>query len=157
MERSILVLIGIVFLAGCATTQQPNAVNQLQIKVAQLERKMEEKDQEISDLKDTVDQLSSQPSSNDNIIADETDETSSNSVKNSSAGTASEEGIIRVSASSKDVQRALKNAGYYDGAVDGKVGQKTKQAIEKFQKEHNLRSDGIIGKQTWTELKIYLD
>jgi len=55
------------------------------------------------------------------------------------------------------VQSALKNAGYYNGSIDGKIGGKTKAAISEFQKDHDLTSDGIIGKKTWAELKYYIE
>jgi len=53
-----------------------------------------------------------------------------------------------VQLSPKQIQRALKNAGYYDGPIDGKIGPKTKQAILKFQKANGLKIDGIVGKMT---------
>ncbi len=156
MFRLMMVLMLAVLAAGCATTSQPSAVSQLQIKVAQLERKLEEKDQEISDLRDSVDQMSTSSSTDDITIPASSidDEARSASSSNISSD---DDRIIRVSASPKDVQRALKSAGYYDGTIDGKVGQKTKQAIAKFQKDNGLKSDGIIGKQTWNELKVHLE
>ena len=36
------------------------------------------------------------------------------------------------------IQAALKHAGYYTGAVDGKAGPRTKAAIEAFQKDNQL-------------------
>jgi len=56
----------------------------------------------------------------------------------------------------KDIQTALKNAGFYAGAIDGKVGPKTKKAIEDFQKTHGLKVDGKVGPKTWAELEKYL-
>lgn len=58
--------------------------------------------------------------------------------------------------SSKQIQRALQNAGYYKGAIDGKVGPKTKAAIVQFQRSNGLKADGIVGKKTVTALKKYL-
>ncbi len=58
--------------------------------------------------------------------------------------------------SPKQIQRALKNAGYYDGPIDGKIGPKTKAAIIKFQKANGLKADGIVGKRTSAELNRYL-
>jgi murein L,D-transpeptidase YcbB/YkuD len=51
------------------------------------------------------------------------------------------------------IQKALKNLGLYDGAIDGKIGPKTEAAIKKFQEEHNLQVDGKVGPKTWEELK----
>ena len=56
----------------------------------------------------------------------------------------------------KDIQRALKNAGFYAGTVDGKIGPKTKKAIEDFQKAKGLKADGKVGQKTWAELEKYL-
>lgn len=56
----------------------------------------------------------------------------------------------------RQIQKALKNAGYYKGAADGKMGPQTKEAVKKFQKANGLRVDGIVGKQTTRKLKGYL-
>jgi len=57
----------------------------------------------------------------------------------------------------KAIQQALKNAGVYDGKVDGTVGPKTKKAIEAFQKQNGLKADGKVGKKTWKALSVYLN
>ena len=54
------------------------------------------------------------------------------------------------------IQQALKNAGYYKGSLDGKIGSTTKQAVKSFQNDHGLTSDGVVGRQTWSKLKVYL-
>ena len=56
-----------------------------------------------------------------------------------------------------DIQRALTKAGFDLGAIDGKMGPKTKKAIQAFQKEHNLTVDGIVGAKTWEKLKTYIN
>ena len=56
----------------------------------------------------------------------------------------------------KDIQRALKNAGFDIGTIDGKIGPKTKKAIEDFQKSKGLKADGKVGPKTWAELEKYL-
>lgn len=61
-----------------------------------------------------------------------------------------------VKLSPKQIQRALKSAGFYDGPIDGKIGPKTKAAITKFQKANGLKADGIVGKRTSAELNRYL-
>ncbi|MDD5236078.1 MAG: peptidoglycan-binding domain-containing protein [Candidatus Omnitrophica bacterium] len=57
----------------------------------------------------------------------------------------------------KDIQAALKNAGFYAGEVDGKIGPKSKKAIEEFQKANNLKADGKVGPRTWAALSAYLN
>ena len=56
----------------------------------------------------------------------------------------------------KDIQTALKNAGYYKGDIDGQIGSKTKQAIKKFQEANGLNPDGVVGSRTWEKLEKYL-
>jgi peptidoglycan hydrolase-like protein with peptidoglycan-binding domain len=56
----------------------------------------------------------------------------------------------------KEIQTALKKAGYYAGAIDGKIGPKTMKAIEEFQKAKGLKVDGKVGPRTWAELEKYL-
>ena len=55
-----------------------------------------------------------------------------------------------------EIQLALKNAGFDPGAIDGKIGPMTKQAIKEFQKTKGLTPDGIVGPKTWAELSTYL-
>ena len=56
-----------------------------------------------------------------------------------------------------EVQTALKNAGYYAGEIDGKIGPMTKKAIKDFQQANNLQADGKVGLKTWTELSKHLN
>ena len=55
-----------------------------------------------------------------------------------------------------EVQRKLKQWGYYDGPIDGVFGQKTYEAVVSFQKKNGLRQDGAIGTQTANALGIRL-
>ena len=48
-----------------------------------------------------------------------------------------------------EIQTALKNAGFYSGNIDGKIGPKSKKAIEDFQKANGLKVDGKVGPKTW--------
>ncbi|GEM_PF-5155651 len=54
-----------------------------------------------------------------------------------------------------DIQKALTEAGYYKGPVDGVIGSKTKEALRKFQEANNLKADGVCGPKTWEKLKTY--
>lgn len=56
-----------------------------------------------------------------------------------------------------EVQQALKNAGLYDGAVDGQLGLKSREGIQRFQMRRGLLPDGIAGPKTWELLKRYLE
>ena len=59
--------------------------------------------------------------------------------------------------STREIQQALKNAGFYQGSVDGKMGPVTREAVKEFQRVHGLNDDGVVGRQTWTKLKAYAD
>lgn len=59
--------------------------------------------------------------------------------------------------SMKEIQKALTNCKLYEGKIDGKVGPRTKKAIEAFQKQNNLSPDGRVGPKTWEKLKAYLN
>lgn len=52
----------------------------------------------------------------------------------------------------KEVQRRLKQWGYYSGPVDGIYGAKTVEAVKKFQRKNGLTPDGIAGRATYEAL-----
>lgn len=57
----------------------------------------------------------------------------------------------------QEIQQALKNAGLYMGAVDGKLGPASKRAVTEFQQQNGLTADGKVGKKTWEKLKVLLN
>jgi murein L,D-transpeptidase YcbB/YkuD len=59
--------------------------------------------------------------------------------------------------SGKDIQMALKKAGFYKGVIDGSIGSETKDAIKKFQEANSLVSDGVVGSRTWSLLVPFLE
>ena len=52
----------------------------------------------------------------------------------------------------KEVQRRLKQWGYYNGSVDGVFGSGTRAAVIKFQKKNGLTADGVVGSATYKAL-----
>lgn len=52
----------------------------------------------------------------------------------------------------REVQRRLKQWGYYTGAVDGVFGAGTKKAVIAFQKKNGLTADGVVGMATYKAL-----
>ncbi len=56
-----------------------------------------------------------------------------------------------------EIQTSLKNAGYYAGEIDGKIGPMTKKAIKDFQEANNLEADGKAGPKTWEALSKNLN
>lgn len=140
MGKKVLLLgVAAVFvfsLSGCATMRKNNdlEVQGLRNKVLALETQLKEKDDEINSLKETP--------------------VKSSEDVNANAGKDVE---AKQQADPKQIQTALKNAGYYQGVVDGKMGKKTRKAVRAFQKANNLPADGKVGKNTWVLLKDYLE
>lgn len=54
----------------------------------------------------------------------------------------------------RQLQRKLRQWGYYDGEVDGVFGQETYDAVIYFQKKNNLTADGVAGEKTLSALGI---
>lgn len=54
----------------------------------------------------------------------------------------------------KEIQKKLKQWGYYDGQVDGIYGYKTYSSVKKFQSKNGLKADGIAGEKTLAALGI---
>ena len=52
----------------------------------------------------------------------------------------------------KELQRRLKEWGYYKGAVDGIYGKGTVAAVKAFQKKNGLTADGVAGIETYKAL-----
>ncbi len=137
MVRIVVALVlGALLLQGCATTSSSGSVMALENRVQVLENRLAVVEADMN-----VSGTPSRSSSLDTLLADE-------------------KPVIPVASASemgkKDIQRALKNAGYYAGAVDGKIGPMTKVAIREFQDDMGLKVDGIIGRNTKEKLFKYL-
>jgi N-acetylmuramoyl-L-alanine amidase len=52
----------------------------------------------------------------------------------------------------KEMQRRLKQWGYYQGSVDGVFGAGTKKAVISFQKKNGIKANGVVGLQTYKAL-----
>jgi hypothetical protein len=59
--------------------------------------------------------------------------------------------------SSKEYQTALKLLGYNPGPIDGIVGEKTRAALERFQRTEGLNVDGWYGHNTAYAMKLALE
>lgn len=131
-----LIAVGIFVLSGCATVNKNDELlNQgLRNKILALETQLSEKDNEINSLREAA-------------------EKNYPEAKGGAQGT----GEVKQRMDVKQIQTALKNAGYFQGVVDGKMGKKTRLAVKEFQKANNLQPDGRVGKNTWMVLKEYLE
>jgi len=124
-------------LFGCATTRQSNKgidAQQLQVRIDDLEQQLREKDEEIYNLEGELVRAKEAQRANKMVAGNP---------KN-------------LSRTTKNIQTALKNADFYNGPIDGKIGNRTKKAIRDFQKANGLVSDGVVGKKTWKLLEKYL-
>lgn len=77
--------------------------------------------------------------------------------KNASKETEVQDEVLNYRLESKDkvrqMQTALRKAGFYKGKVDGKIGPQTKKAIIAFQMKKGIKADGVVNSKTWEELK----
>lgn len=138
-----LVLAGVMSLGyGCAPKKQTNKrISALEAQVGVMTEELSRMDQSLQELRGS--------------------QQSAGASSSRSAGSATTSGSIYRTPSgfelpSHNIQAALKNAGYYQGTVDGKIGKATKEALKSFQKDNGLEPDGVCGRRTWDKLKPYL-
>ena len=136
--RIFISILLIFILTGCATTKtsQSAQVQQLQSRVKYLESEVDRKNKEISFL--------------DSQLGGIEENKFASGVQASNIETNPRVSIRRI-------QTALKSAGFYSGSVDGKEGRRTRAAIRSFQESSGLKVDGIVGSNTWLELKKYTE
>ena len=135
MEKRVLLLgvaaFFVISLSGCSTASK-------------------KKDLEMQGLRNQVSALEAQSPA-------KTEETASSEQVAAKSETSSESlekaGDVKDQPTPRQIQAALKNAGYYQGPIDGKLGKKTRKAVKAFQKASNLTVDGKVGKLTWAALK----
>jgi peptidoglycan hydrolase-like protein with peptidoglycan-binding domain len=137
MEKKVLLLgLAVVFvvgLSGCSTSRN--------------------KDLEIQGLRNQVSALESQAPAKTEEMTVAEDVSVKSEVPTESLD---QSGEAKQRPSTRQIQAALKNAGYYQGVIDGKIGRQSRQAIRDFQKANNLSVDGKVGKKTWAALREYL-
>lgn len=128
-------------LSGCATTRKQSdpETQGLRNQVSVLQTQLQSKDDEINALKESLNKLREQKPTEERTTVHK------RAIETKECPTV------------KQIQVALKNAGYYTGIVDGKMGKQTRGAIKAFQKANHLRVDGRAGKKTWDLLKQYLE
>ena len=133
----VFVLTAFVFtLTGCATVRkQRDEIQGLRNQVSAMESQLQAKDQEIGSLKAALDKVEQEKTTEITVEKGKKAKKIIPEVKSRPHG--------------KQIQVALKNAGYYSGKIDGKIGKQTKDAIKSFQTANNLKADGKMGKETW--------
>ena len=147
MAKRIVVLASLVIfvvgLSGCATArkQKELEIQGLKNQITVLESQLQSKDEEMGSLRET--------------ISRQQEKAAQDVIKKSG----SKKKVIAEAKSrpkTKQIQVALKNGGFYTGAVDGKKGRQTREAIRAFQRANNLNVTGKADKSTWALLKSYL-
>lgn len=122
----------VLFISGCATLSESSSyteIYRLKDRISVLEEELSQKQKENIELRQKIAEL-------ERLI---------------------EERTILHMPSGEEIQEALKNAGFYDGEIDGQVGPKTKRAIREFQEANGLNPDGVVGSRTWEILRKHLD
>ncbi|MCE5342932.1 MAG: peptidoglycan-binding protein [Eubacteriales bacterium] len=94
----------------------------------------------------TVSSSSSTASSSSSSSSSSSDKTVSSIAEIGSAPSASKEGDSGTKV--VKLQQALELLGYYSGTIDGNYGAKTITAVKRFQKNRNMKEDGIAGAST---------
>jgi peptidoglycan hydrolase-like protein with peptidoglycan-binding domain len=129
-------------LTGCATApkQKDLEIQGLRNQISVLEAQLQSKDEEINSLKAS--------------------QTKAREVKEVPGVTKISKkkviGEVKSRPKVRQIQVALKNAGFEPGIIDGRMGKQTREALKAFQKANNLPADGKIGKKTWSLLREYL-
>ena len=124
-------------LMGCASTgtqARDSQVQQLQGQVSRLQNELQQKNDKIDYLESRLYEVESKKTTVERTAV-------------------KDEGPM----TRREIQTALKNAGFYNGTIDGKIGPMTEKAIKEFQRANNLTDDGIVGRQTRLQLRMYLE
>jgi outer membrane murein-binding lipoprotein Lpp len=144
----LMVMVSLIALSGCASRKTGKKVDTIQAQVNAMTDELVRLDQSLQDTRAAVQ-------------AQEGGSGMSGSGAVSSGEGATVGGMYRTPSGfeipSVNIQKALKKAGYYNGAIDGKVGPGTRDAISAFQKDNGLTEDGVCGRGTWAKLKSYLE
>ena len=149
MKRGHMAMAGVMvlFLSGCAGSRTSQELKRLQSQVGLLDERISQLERATPGWQAT--EPLQEPAMGSSLPAGE--ESAPGSAKRASKISAS----TALKPSTRDIQQALKNSGFYQGAVDGKMGPMTKEAVREFQRVHGLKDDGVVGKQTWAKLNAY--
>jgi len=142
----LMLMVCLIALSGCASRKTGKKVDTIQAQVNAMTDELVRLDQSLQDTRAA-------------LQAQEGGVSSSKAVSSGEGAVVG--GMYRTPSGfeipSVNIQKALKKAGYYNGALDGKVGPGTRDAIAAFQKDNGLTADGVCGRGTWAKLKSYLE
>jgi len=155
MKKLCMVLPVFLLISGCATATSKR-INSLETKTAGLQAKVDSLEQRQS----SIESQSGESRESVGYLKGKVESASRGPSTVVVTGATGNEGYLyktgKASLTKKDIQLALKNAGFYNGQIDGKIGKKTKKAIREFQKANGLKADGKVGLKTKDLLSRYL-
>jgi len=141
-------IISLFALSGCKTIWGKRAdlesqIQKLESQISIIESRLKENEKELLNAQKAIQQLSSE----------------NKDLKRKLVGIS--EGAVKrkqgyKSPSTRQVQIALRGAGFNPGPIDGKLGVQTRNAIRAFQKANNLAVSGKVDEKTWEILKKFL-
>ncbi|MFA5361983.1 MAG: peptidoglycan-binding domain-containing protein [Candidatus Omnitrophota bacterium] len=149
MAKNVLVIVVffmlVMSMGGCASTAKKQDLDSqgMRNQISVLEARLQSKDQEIESLRDALNKTTEEKAAQGGL------EVPLENKKISAE--------VNMHPSVPQIQTALKNSGYDPGAIDGKLGKKTREAVKAFQAANNLKVDGKVGSQTWGVLKDHLN
>lgn len=142
----VVVALAVFFVSGCSTVPKKfkeevsgikSKVDTLESRVESMESKQAEADRMVNQQSQTIEDL--RASREKSVVTNITTRT----------------GSVKGREHTKEIQACLKNAGFYNGNIDGVKGKNTKKAIKEFQKANGLKADGVVGAKTWEALSKY--
>jgi outer membrane murein-binding lipoprotein Lpp len=144
----LMLMVGLIALSGCASRKTGKKVDTIQAQVNAMTDELVRLDQSLQDTRAAIQSQEGKAGMFESSAV-------------SSGEGATIGGMYRTPSGfeipSVNIQKALKKAGYYNGAIDGKVGPGTRDAISAFQRDNGLTADGVCGRGTWAKLKSYLE
>jgi murein L,D-transpeptidase YcbB/YkuD len=151
LSPSLFILL---FIVGCAATSKYTdyEIQALETKVLLLEAELSDKNSQIAALGKALDKEKKEKAAIFKIL-----ETRKKSPRRITSSVKKQKKDTKTYYSSViKIQTALKNAGFQPGPIDGKMGQRTQNALRRFQKANGLTADGWLDKKTWELLRNYL-
>lgn len=137
--KFVAIVIIAAVVSGCATARPRKlAASTAGDRVSELQNEIRERDEQIAYLEEELEHHRTRDYRSHQKVGASSDQSS----------------ILRIPAvTPRELQSALKSAGYDPGPVDGRIGPKTKEAVIRFQRRNGLNADGVVGKKTWALLK----
>ena len=133
----VLIFFVVLALSGCSTSPKKYQEEMTGIKTR------------VETLESRIDTVETKQAETEKAAADRTEAPKESKYDGETSNIEIKPRLTKTKERTKDIQLALKNAGYYKGSIDGVKGKATKKAVRDFQEDNGLTPDGIVGKKTW--------